>query len=81
MIIADRHDALAELLSAKHIETFLIHDIEELQRWPVRLFLTLFPFLHGGRARIKVRGKQRLACFTTQPQLLDKPGFDRVKRI
>ena len=40
-----------------------------------------FPFLHGGRARIQVPGKQCLVYFTTPPQLLAKRGFDRVKWI
>jgi hypothetical protein len=33
------HSRLAELASAKRIETFLIDDTEQLQRWAVRMFL------------------------------------------
>ena len=42
-----RSPTLAELASAKRVETFLIDDIEQLQRWTVRLFFTLLPFLNG----------------------------------
>ena len=39
---ADRADRLDKFVSTKRIETFLVDDIEQLQRWSVRLLFTLW---------------------------------------
>ena len=49
--------SLNEPVLAKYAESFMIDDIELFQRWPVRLLLTLLPFLHGGRDGIQIHGR------------------------
>ena len=67
--------SLNEPVLAKYAESFLIDDIELFQRWPVRLLLTLLPFLHGGRDGTQIHGR---ATFYRRFFCGSAPGHEKL---
>ena len=72
--LAQRSNATHPSLEAQlreHLQPVLLHEREELERWPAWALGTGFPLLNRRLARVQITGKDRLADMVVLAERLD----------